>query len=82
MSSFYLEPHTDWQQLMDEKTNYPYYWNTVTNEVVWDMPSEFSKYLILQKEYEEKVEKGLKDGTLDPNRRKESSQNKEKYVEN
>ena len=67
---------------MDEKTNYPYYWNTVTNEVVWDMPSEFSKYLILQKEYEEKVEKGLKDGTLDPNRRKESSQNKEKYVEN
>ncbi|KAL4225560.1 Formin binding protein 4 [Mactra antiquata] len=63
------EPKTDWQQLKDESTNYPYYWNTVTNDVVWDMPPEFSQYLLRQKEYEEKVERGLREGTLDPDRK-------------
>lgn len=68
---FYItEPQTDWQQLTDEKTNYPYYWNTKTNAVVWDMPPEFSQYLLRHKEYEEKVERGLQEGTLDPKQRK------------
>jgi hypothetical protein len=66
---FVVEPKTDWQQLTDEKTNYPYYWNMVTNAVVWDMPAEFSQYLLRQKEYEEKVERGLREGTLDPEQR-------------
>ncbi|XP_052268237.1 formin-binding protein 4-like isoform X2 [Dreissena polymorpha] len=60
------EPMTDWQQLKDDKTNYPYYWNMTTGEVVWDMPPQFSQYLLLHKEYEERVEKGLREGTLDP----------------
>ena len=64
-----LEPKTEWQQLTDEKTNYPYYWHTVTNAVVWDMPAEFSQYLLRQKVYEEKVERGLREGTLDPQQR-------------
>ncbi|XP_052820814.1 formin-binding protein 4-like [Mya arenaria] len=63
------EPTTDWQQLKDEKTNYPYYWNMHTNAVVWDMPPEFSQYLLRHKEYEEKVERGLREGTLDPKQR-------------
>ncbi|WAR14020.1 FNBP4-like protein [Mya arenaria] len=46
------EPTTDWQQLKDEKTNYPYYWNMHTNAVVWDMPPEFSQYLLRHKDDE------------------------------
>jgi len=41
----------------------------VTNAVVWDMPPEFSQFLLLQKDYEEKVERGLREGTLDPAQR-------------
>jgi len=41
----------------------------VTNAVVWDMPAEFSQYLLRQKVYEEKVERGLREGTLDPQQR-------------
>ena len=66
---FSVEPKSLWQQLTDEKSNYPYYWNTETNEVVWDMPSEFQQYLILHKEYEEKIEKGLREGKLKPENR-------------
>ena len=71
-----LEPKSDWQQLTDEKTNYPYYWNMVTNAVVWDMPPEFSQFLLRQKEYEEKVERGLREGTLDPEQRGKSVEQK------
>ena len=67
------EPVSEWQQLMDEKSNYPYYWHTVTNAVVWEMPDEFSRYLLLRKEYEEKVEKGLREGTLDPSMKNKPS---------
>ncbi|XP_072047577.1 formin-binding protein 4-like isoform X2 [Amphiura filiformis] len=30
-----------WQELLDENTNCIYYWNTITNEVTWDMPADF-----------------------------------------
>lgn len=31
---------TSWQQCYDQNSGYPYYWNTVTNEVTWEMPAE------------------------------------------
>ena len=27
-----------WYQCMDESTSYPYFWNALTNEVVWELP--------------------------------------------
>ena len=27
-----------WQQVMDPNTNHPYYWNPLTNEVLWSLP--------------------------------------------
>ncbi|XP_011312496.1 formin-binding protein 4 isoform X2 [Fopius arisanus] len=32
-----------WQECFDESTGYPYYWNTQTNQVTWDIPKEFIK---------------------------------------
>ena len=31
-------PPTFWQEVIDSKTNHPYYWNPLTNEVVWSLP--------------------------------------------
>lgn len=33
----YLLPEP-WQQVCDPNTNYMYYWNTLTNEVSWELP--------------------------------------------
>ncbi|RZC37611.1 WW domain containing protein [Asbolus verrucosus] len=30
-----------WEKCYDEESGYYYYWNTKTNEVTWDMPSEY-----------------------------------------
>lgn len=38
------------------------------------MPSEFQQYLLLHKEYEEKVEKGLREGKLKPEDRQGAKQ--------
>ena len=36
MTSAPPHPGAAWQQCQDQSTGYPYYWNTVTNEVrVW-----------------------------------------------
>lgn len=32
------EGGSPWQQCHDQSTGYPYYWNTLTNEVRWDCP--------------------------------------------
>ncbi|CAK8676973.1 uncharacterized protein LOC143445535 [Clavelina lepadiformis] len=32
----------DWEQCIDESTQHPYFWNTVTNEVTWTLPSAMS----------------------------------------
>ena len=48
---------------MDTNTGYPYYWNTKTNEVVWEEPAEV-RYRRLQREREEQ---------RDPNRQRISS---------
>ena len=31
-----------WKECIDESTNHPYYWNTVTNEVTWTFPAELA----------------------------------------
>lgn len=46
------EPTTVWQQCLDEETQCYYYWNYETNEVTWEIPAEFSQYLLLYQEYE------------------------------
>ncbi|XP_048728108.1 formin-binding protein 4-like isoform X2 [Ostrea edulis] len=60
------EPSTVWQQTLDENTQYHYYWNTVTNEVTWEIPTDYTRYLLLYKEYEEKVAKLKKEGKVKP----------------
>ena len=51
------EPTTSWQHCLDEGTQHYYYWNTATNEVTWEIPEDYSKYLLLLKEYEERLTK-------------------------
>jgi len=48
-----VEPMTVWQQCLDDETQCYYYWNYDTNEVTWDIPAEFSQYLLLYQEYEQ-----------------------------
>lgn len=64
------EPTTEWQQCYDDNTQHCYYWNITTNEVTWEIPPEFTQYLLLYKEYEEKMTKLLKDGKTKPKKRK------------
>lgn len=60
------EPTTVWQQTLDDNTQCYYYWNTVTNEVTWEIPPGFTKYLLQMKSYEEKVTKLQKEGKVKP----------------
>jgi len=48
----HAEPTTVWQQCLDDDTQCYYYWNYDTNEVTWEIPVEFSQYLLLYQEYE------------------------------
>ena len=34
---------TPWNELFDEKTGNPYYWNSETNETTWEMPPELDE---------------------------------------
>ncbi|KAK6636780.1 hypothetical protein RUM43_010443 [Polyplax serrata] len=36
---------TAWQQCYDPNSGYPYYWNTETNEVTWEMPADLKAAL-------------------------------------
>ena len=40
MSSGPPHPGAAWQECEDSTTGYPYYWNTVTNEVRWECPPD------------------------------------------
>ena len=44
MSSAPPHPGAAWQECQDNSTGFPYFWNTVTNEVRWECPREFSQY--------------------------------------
>jgi len=44
MSGAPPHPGSSWQQCQDQNTGYPYYWNTVTNEVRWECPLEFQQW--------------------------------------
>nr|KAG5687446.1 hypothetical protein BaRGS_030348 [Batillaria attramentaria] len=48
---------SEWQMVQDEATQYYYYWNTVTNEVTWEIPPDYTQFLLLYKEYEERLAK-------------------------
>ena len=43
--------------VQDETSQYYYYWNTLTNEVTWEIPSEYTQYLLLHREYTERIAK-------------------------
>ncbi|XP_064634223.1 formin-binding protein 4-like [Lineus longissimus] len=47
------EPKSLWQQCLDEGTQCYYYWHVDTNEVTWEIPEDYTQYLLLFKEYEE-----------------------------
>ncbi|XP_059150680.1 uncharacterized protein LOC131937352 isoform X1 [Physella acuta] len=51
------EPTTSWQMVQDESSQYLYYWNTETNQVTWEIPTEYTQFLLLHQEYEEKLAK-------------------------
>ncbi|XP_037040805.1 formin-binding protein 4-like [Bradysia coprophila] len=36
---------TNWTQCIDQGTGHPYYWNTLTKDVTWEMPAEYEKFL-------------------------------------
>lgn len=46
------EPVPKWQQCLDEETQCYYYWHVDTNEVTWEIPAEYSQYLLRYAEYE------------------------------
>ena len=54
---------TAWRECVDTNTGYPYYWNTKTNEVVWEEPAEV-RHRRHQREREEQ---------RDPNRQRITS---------
>lgn len=39
------DPPCYWQQCYDETSGYTYFWNTKTNEVTWESPTEYKQYL-------------------------------------
>lgn len=40
-----LFPYIDWTQCIDQSTGHPYYWNTLTKDVTWEMPAEYEQFL-------------------------------------
>ncbi|KAK3102426.1 hypothetical protein FSP39_011307 [Pinctada imbricata] len=60
------EPTTVWQQTLDDNTGCNYYWNTVTNEVTWEIPPDFTSYLLKYRDYEETVARLTKEGKVKP----------------
>lgn len=44
MSGAPPHPGAAWQECQDTNTGFPYFWNTVTNEVRWECPREFAQY--------------------------------------
>ena len=44
MSGAPPHPGAAWQECQDSATGFPYFWNTVTNEVRWECPRELSQY--------------------------------------
>lgn len=67
------EPVSVWQQTLDDHTQCFYYWNTISNEVTWEIPAEFTQYLLLRKEYDEKVDRLTKEGRVKPTKPKQDN---------
>ncbi|XP_067935888.1 uncharacterized protein [Watersipora subatra] len=55
-----VEPTTSWQHFLDENTKHYYYWNSETNAVTWNLPQDYSEYLVRLKLYHEAVAAGRK----------------------
>lgn len=35
----------EWKECFDDKSGFPYYWNIKTDEVTWEMPSQYKFWL-------------------------------------
>lgn len=44
----------DWQEVWDENTGCYYYWNTQTNEVVWELPHYLADQMQSLQQYSER----------------------------
>ncbi|XP_076451141.1 uncharacterized protein LOC143287018 [Babylonia areolata] len=64
------EPVSEWQMVQDEATGYYYYWNMVTGEVTWEIPAGYTQFLLLHKEYQERLAAIPKDRLLRMKERK------------
>ncbi|KAK2153507.1 hypothetical protein LSH36_294g00020 [Paralvinella palmiformis] len=74
-----IEPTTQWQQCLDEGTQCYYYWHFVTNEVTWEIPAEYSQYLLQYKEYEDLLPKYEKErADWEKQKAQHSTKNKKK----
>jgi hypothetical protein len=52
---YFSEPLSEWQMVQDDTTQYYYYWNVRSNQVTWEIPPGYTQFLLLYKEYEEKM---------------------------
>merc|ERR1711874_770638 len=51
------EPVSQWQMVQDEASQYYYYWHTVTNQVTWEIPAEYTQFLLQHRQYRERMAK-------------------------
>ncbi|XP_046369078.2 formin-binding protein 4-like [Haliotis rufescens] len=72
-------PMSVWQQCQDENTKYVYYWNYVTNEVTWTIPMDYTQYLLLMKEYEDKLARIPEDVRKRLEAKKTASENQQSH---
>lgn len=45
-------PVTPWQHCLDDATQCYYYWHSETNAVTWEIPAEYSQYLLRTQQHE------------------------------